>query len=83
MASCLSGVGSLAIMGEGIISSHVYKGAVKNGTDVNTAAAVGTHTRTMEGLLARGDGSENYGGNNDDYDAGHSHMFYSAMVDRY
>jgi hypothetical protein len=62
--------GSLAIMGEGIISSHVYKGAVKNGTDVNTAAAVGTHTRTMEGLLARGDGSENYGGNNDDYDAG-------------
>ena len=62
--------GSLAIMGEGIISSHVYKGAVKNGTDVNTPAAVGTHVRTMEGLLASGNGSENYGGNNDDYDAG-------------
>jgi hypothetical protein len=62
--------GSLAIMGEGIISSHVYKGALKNGTDTDTPAAVGTHVRTMEGLLARGDGSEYYGGNNDNYDAG-------------
>ena len=62
--------GSLAIMGEGIISSHVYKGVAKNGTNVNSAAAVGTHTRTMEGLIAGVDGREVYGGNNDDYDAG-------------
>ncbi|VGO11678.1 hypothetical protein PDESU_00223 [Pontiella desulfatans] len=61
--------GSLAIMGEGIISSHLYKGAPKNGTQ-NTPTAVGTHTRVMEGLVARGDGTEEYGGNNDDYDAG-------------
>ncbi len=62
--------GSLAIMGEGIISSHVYKGNVMNGADVNTPAAVGTHVRIMEGLVAVGDGREEYGGNNDDYDAG-------------
>ncbi len=62
--------GSLAIMGEGIISSHVYKGNVMNGTDVDTPAAVGTHARIMEGLVAVGDGREAYGGNNDDYDAG-------------
>ena len=62
--------GSLAIMGDGIISSHVYKGDVKNGSDINTPNAVGTHKRVMEGLLARGDGTEEYGGNNDDYDAG-------------
>ncbi|MFL2877049.1 MAG: hypothetical protein ACJZ86_04285 [Pontiellaceae bacterium] len=61
--------GSLAIMGEGIISSHVYKNDVKNGT-ASAAAAVGTHTRTMEGLISQGDGREIYGGNNDDYDAG-------------
>ena len=61
--------GSLAIMGEGIISSHVDKNAVKNGS-TNTAAAVGTHTRTMEGLISQGDDREVYGGDNDDYDAG-------------
>ena len=61
--------GSLAIMGEGIISSHVYKNDVKNGT-ASVPAAVGTHTRTMEGLISQGDGREVYGGNNDDYDAG-------------
>lgn len=61
--------GSLAIMGEGIISSHFYKGSAKNGT-AGSPAPVGTHTRTMEGLLESSEGYENYGGANDDYDAG-------------
>ena len=75
--------GSLAIMGEGIISSHVYKGNVMNGADVNTPAAVGTHVRIMEGLVAVGDGREEYGGNNDDYDAGtlsHVSFRYGGQV---
>ena len=66
--------GSIAVMGEGIISTYRYKDGVRNGTtsDVATALpnAVGTHTTAMEGLVAVGDGREIYGGNNDDYDAG-------------
>jgi hypothetical protein len=61
--------GSLAIMGEGIISSHFYKGSARNGT-ASTPAAVGTHTRTMEGLLDLPGDAEEYGGMNDDDDSG-------------